>query len=195
MVRFVVTARSFKNLEGTFRGAGWEVIKVIWGSYWDPLIARDKDGKLLDIMESTVDGEYQNYKAKGGKYTRDNFFAKTPETAAMVANMSDADIWRLNRGGHDPVKVYAAYDRAVNTKGRPQVILAKTVKGYGMGDAGEGKNIAHGVKKMDIEALNSVSATVSPHSIFLMKIYQMYLMYTFPEDSEEYKYMRHVVKH
>ena len=176
-----------QELEGTFRGAGWEVIKVIWGSYWDPLIARDKDGKLLDIMESTVDGEYQNYKAKGGKFTRDNFFAKTPETAAMVANMSDADIWRLNRGGHDPVKVYAAYDRAVNTKGRPQVILAKTVKGYGMGDAGEGKNIAHQVKKMDIEAIkhfrDRFNIPVKDEDLADMPYYK------FPEDSEEYKYL------
>ncbi|MBU2882526.1 pyruvate dehydrogenase (acetyl-transferring), homodimeric type [Psychrosphaera sp. B3R10] len=176
-----------QELEGTFRGAGWEVIKVIWGSYWDPLISRDKDGKLLEIMESTVDGEYQNYKAKGGKYTRDNFFGKTPETAAMVANMSDADIWRLNRGGHDPVKVYAAYDRAKNTKGRPQVILAKTVKGYGMGDAGEGKNIAHGVKKMDLEALKAYR---DRHHLDISDEDLPNVPYvTFPEGSEEYKYM------
>ena len=176
-----------QELEGTFRGAGWEVIKVIWGSYWDPLISRDQDGKLLDVMESSVDGEYQNYKAKGGKYTRDNFFAKTPETAAMVANMSDADIWRLNRGGHDPVKVYAAYDKAVNTKGRPQVILAKTVKGYGMGDAGEGKNIAHGVKKMDLEALKAYR---DRHNINISDEDLPNVPYvTFPEGSEEYKYM------
>jgi pyruvate dehydrogenase E1 component len=177
-----------QELEGTFRGAGWEVIKVIWGSYWDPLIARDTDGKLLEIMENTVDGEYQNFKAKGGKFTRDNFFAKTPETAAMVANMSDKDIWRLNRGGHDPVKVYAAYDRAVNTKGRPQVILAKTVKGYGMGDAGEGKNIAHQVKKMDVEAIkhfrDRFNIPVKDEDLADMPYY------TFPEDSEEYKYMQ-----
>ncbi len=142
-----------QELEGTFRGAGWEVIKVIWGRYWDALINRDTTGKLLQLMEETVDGEYQNCKAKGGAYTRAEFFGKYPETAEMVANMSDDDIWRLNRGGHDPAKVYAAYARAVATEGRPTVILAKTVKGYGMGEAGEGKNIAHQVKKMDMSAV------------------------------------------
>ena len=142
-----------QELEGSFRGAGWNVIKVVWGKYWDPLIARDVDGDLLDIMNSTVDGEYQNYKALGGAYTRENFFGKKDSTKAMVANMSDSDIWRLNRGGHDPTKVYAAYHAASNHKGQPTVILAKTVKGYGMGDSGEGKNIAHQVKKMDVEAI------------------------------------------
>ncbi|UML93444.1 pyruvate dehydrogenase (acetyl-transferring), homodimeric type [Shewanella xiamenensis] len=142
-----------QELEGEFRGAGWEVVKVIWGRYWDPLLARDTSGKLLQLMEETVDGEYQNCKAKGGAYTREHFFGKYPETAEMVANMSDDDIWRLNRGGHDPVKVYAALDHARKTKGRPTVILAKTVKGYGLGDAGEGKNIAHNVKKMGIESI------------------------------------------
>ncbi|WP_341502949.1 pyruvate dehydrogenase (acetyl-transferring), homodimeric type [Gallaecimonas sp. GXIMD4217] len=146
-------SKIIQELEGTFRGAGWEVLKVVWGRYWDPLLASDTSGKLLQLMNETVDGEYQNCKAKGGKYTREQFFGKYPETAEMVANMSDDDIWRLNRGGHDPYKVYAAYHRAVNTKGRPTVILAKTVKGYGMGDAGEGKNIAHQVKKMDMEAI------------------------------------------
>ena len=142
-----------QELEGVFRGAGWNVIKVIWGQYWDPLIARDTDGKLLKVMEETVDGEYQNYKSKGGKFTRDNFFGKDPALLEMVANMSDSDVWRLNRGGHDPTKVYAAYHEAVNHKGQPTVILAKTVKGYGMGESGEGKNISHQVKKMDIDAL------------------------------------------
>jgi pyruvate dehydrogenase E1 component len=142
-----------QELEGDFRGAGWNVIKVIWGRYWDPLIARDTDGLLLRTMEETVDGEYQNYKAKGGKFTRDYFFGKHPKLLEMVANMSDQDIWRLNRGGHDPTKVYAAYHRAVNHQGQPTVILAKTVKGYGMGESGEGKNISHQVKKMNLEAL------------------------------------------
>ena len=142
-----------QELEGEFRGAGWNVIKVIWGRYWDPLIARDTDGKLLKVMEETVDGEYQNYKAKGGKYTRDNFFGKDPALLEMVANMSDEDIWRLNRGGHDPHKVYSAYHAAVNNSDRPTVILAKTVKGYGMGASGEGKNISHQVKKMNLDAL------------------------------------------
>ncbi|WP_444994526.1 pyruvate dehydrogenase (acetyl-transferring), homodimeric type [Aliikangiella sp. IMCC44359] len=142
-----------QELEGGFRGAGWNVIKVIWGRYWDPLIAQDVHGKLLKIMEETVDGEYQNYKSKGGKFTRDYFFGKDPALLEMVANMSDSDIWRLNRGGHDPTKVYAAYHAAVNHKGQPTVILAKTVKGYGMGESGEGKNISHQVKKMNLEAL------------------------------------------
>ncbi|WP_133408329.1 pyruvate dehydrogenase (acetyl-transferring), homodimeric type [Parashewanella tropica] len=142
-----------QELEGTFAGAGWEVVKLIWGRYWDPLLASDTSGKLLQLMEETVDGEYQNCKAKGGAYTREHFFGKYPETAAMVANMSDDDIWRLNRGGHDPVKIYAALDKAKKTKGRPTVILAKTVKGYGLGDAGEGKNIAHNVKKMAVDSI------------------------------------------
>lgn len=140
-----------QELEGSFRGAGWEVVKLIWGRYWDPLFLQDKTGKLLELMEETVDGEYQNCKAKGGAYTREHFFGKYPETKAMVANLSDEDIWRLNRGGHDPFKVYAAFKHAIETRGRPTVILAKTVKGYGMGKAGEGKNIAHQVKKMDMD--------------------------------------------
>ncbi|MFC3716497.1 pyruvate dehydrogenase (acetyl-transferring), homodimeric type [Luteimonas soli] len=140
-----------QELEGNFRGAGWNVIKTIWGSYWDPLLARDTSGKLRQLMMETVDGEYQNCKAFGGAYTREHFFGKYPETAALVANLSDADVWRLNRGGHDPHKVYAAYHEAVNTKGMPTVILAKTVKGYGMGAAGESLNPTHGTKKMDDE--------------------------------------------
>ncbi|NQY34324.1 MAG: pyruvate dehydrogenase (acetyl-transferring), homodimeric type [Alteromonadaceae bacterium] len=177
-----------QELEGTFRGAGWEVVKVIWGSYWDALIARDTSGKLLQLMNETVDGEYQNCKAKGGKYTRENFFNKYPETAAMVANMSDEDIYRLNRGGHDPVKVYAAYRKAIETIGRPTVILAKTVKGFGLGAAGEGLNIAHNVKKMDIDAVkyyrDRFNMPVSDDEIADLPFYK------FPEDSAEYKYMK-----
>ncbi|MBY6063859.1 pyruvate dehydrogenase (acetyl-transferring), homodimeric type [Pseudidiomarina sediminum] len=177
-----------QELEGTFRGAGWEVIKVLWGRYWDPLLYSDTEGKLAQIMQDSVDGEYQNYKAKGGAYTREHFFGKTEETKAMVANLSDEDIWRLNRGGHDPVKVYAAYHKAVNTKGRPQVILAKTVKGYGMGAAGEGKNIAHQVKKMEMEAIKHF------RDRFNIPIKDSELedipFYKFPEDSPEMKYMR-----
>jgi pyruvate dehydrogenase E1 component len=177
-----------QELEGTFRGAGWEVLKVIWGRYWDPLLARDTSGKLLDLMNETVDGEYQNYKAKGGAYTRENFFGKYPELKDMVSNMSDEDIWRLNRGGHDPVKVYASYKKAVETKGRPQVILAKTVKGYGMGSAGEGKNIAHNVKKMDVEAIkeyrNRFNIPLADEGIGDLPYFK------FAEDSEEMKYMR-----
>ena len=144
-----------QELEAEFRGAGWNVIKVIWGSYWDPLIARDTEGKLLKVMEETVDGEYQAYKANDGAYVREKFFGKHPELKALVANMSDADIWRLNRGGHDPHKIYAAYAAAVKYKGQPTVILAKTVKGYGMGEAGEGQNITHQQKKMGEETLQA----------------------------------------
>ncbi|MDI1298934.1 pyruvate dehydrogenase (acetyl-transferring), homodimeric type [Methylotenera sp.] len=142
-----------QELESNFRGAGWNALKVVWGSYWDPLLAMDKDGLLKKRMEECVDGEYQNFKQKGGAYTREHFFGKYPELKEMVAAMSDADIWRLNRGGHDPHKVYAAYHSAVNHKGQPTVILAKTVKGYGMGDAGEGQNTTHQQKSMDIESL------------------------------------------
>jgi pyruvate dehydrogenase E1 component len=144
-----------QELEGVFRGGGWNVLKVLWGGYWDALFARDSKGMLRKIMMDTVDGEYQNYKAKGGAYTREQFFGKTPETAAMVANMSDNDIWHLNRGGHDPHKVYAAYHAATHHKGEPTVILAKTVKGYGMGKAGEAQNITHQQKKMDNEAVKA----------------------------------------
>jgi len=144
-----------QELEADFRGAGWNVIKVIWGSYWDPLLTMDVKGLLRQRMEECVDGEYQNFKAKGGAYTREHFFGKYPELKAMVANMSDQDIWRLNRGGHDPHKVYAAYAAASKHKGQPTVILAKTVKGYGMGMAGEGQNITHQQKKMGKEALKA----------------------------------------
>lgn len=142
-----------QELESDFRGAGWNVIKVIWGSYWDPLIARDTTGLLLKRMEEAVDGEYQSYKAFNGAYVREHFFGKYPELLALVANMSDDDIWRLNRGGHDPHKVFAAYAAAMAHKGQPTVILCKTVKGYGMGEAGEGKNITHQQKKMGEDAL------------------------------------------
>jgi len=144
-----------QELEAVFRGAGWNVIKVIWGSYWDPLLARDKDGILLQRMEEAVDGDYQNYQVRGGSYTREHFFNSYPELQDMVANMSDEDIWRLNRGGHDPTKVYAAYAAAVKHQGQPTVILAKTVKGYGMGIAGEGQNITHQQKKLGEEALKT----------------------------------------
>ncbi len=142
-----------QELEAVFRGAGWNVIKVVWGGYWDPLLARDKKGLLRKRMEEAVDGDYQAYKAKGGAYTREHFFGKYPELLEMVANMSDEDIWRLNRGGHDPIKVYAAYKAAMEHRGQPTVILAKTVKGYGMGEAGEGQNITHSQKKMGEDAL------------------------------------------
>jgi pyruvate dehydrogenase E1 component len=144
-----------QELESDFRGSGWNVLKVVWGSYWDPLLAMDKDGLLKKRMEECVDGEYQNFKQKGGAYTREHFFGKYPELKEMVAAMSDADIWRLNRGGHDPHKVYAAYHSAVNHKGQPTVILAKTVKGYGMGEAGEAQNTTHQQKSMDLTSLKA----------------------------------------
>ena len=142
-----------QELEAVFRGAGWNVIKVIWGSYWDPLLARDATGLLRQRMEEAVDGEYQAYKARGGAFTREHFFGKYPELEAMVADMTDEDIWRLNRGGHDPHKIYAAYAAAVAHRDQPTVILAKTVKGYGMGESGEGQNITHQQKKMGEAAL------------------------------------------
>ena len=142
-----------QELESDFSGAGWNVIKVIWGAYWDPLLARDHDGILLKRMEEAVDGEYQKFKSRDGAYVRENFFGKYPELREMVSTMSDEEIWRLNRGGHDPHKIYAAYSAAMKHEGQPTVILAKTVKGYGMGAVGEGKNIAHQQKKMPLEAL------------------------------------------
>ena len=137
-----------QELEALFRGAGWNVIKVIWGRRWDPLIAQDTSGILLKCMEECVDGEYQDFKSKNGAYVREHFFGKDPALKAMVASMSDEQIWSLNRGGHDPTKVFAAYAAAVKHEGQPTVILAKTVKGYGMGEAGEGQNITHQQKKM-----------------------------------------------
>ena len=142
-----------QELEAAFGGAGWNVIKLVWGSRWDPLLASDDKGLLRKLMEETLDGEYQAYKANDGAYVREKFFGKHPETAAMVANMSDDEVWRLNRGGHDPLKVYAAYDAATRHKDEPTIILAKTVKGYGMGAAGEGQNTAHQQKKMDMDAI------------------------------------------
>ena len=142
-----------QELEGIFRGAGWNVIKVIWGSYWDPLLAKDKTGLLIKRMNECVDGEYQAFKAKGGAYVREKFFGKYPELKDLVSTMTDNDVWRLNRGGHDPHKVYAAYDAAIKTKGQPTVILAKTIKGYGMGKSGESTNITHQQKKLGEEDL------------------------------------------
>ncbi len=177
-----------QELEADFRGAGWNVIKVIWGSYWDPLIARDRDGRLQHLMEETVDGEYQAYKANDGAYVREHFFGKYPPLKALVANMSDEDIWRLNRGGHDPHKVYAAYHAAVRHTGQPTVILAKTVKGYGMGEAGEGQNITHQQKKMGDEALRAFrdrfNIPIADEEIAAAPFYKP------PQDSPELTYMR-----
>lgn len=179
-----------QELEGVFRGAGWNVIKNIWGSYWDPLLARDTSGKLRQLMMETVDGEYQNCKAFGGAYTRENFFGKYPETAQLVANLSDEDIWRLNRGGHDPHKVYAAYHQAVRTEGMPTVILAKTVKGYGMGASGEALNPTHQTKKMDDEAVrlfrDRFNLPISDKQLADGQV----PFYHPGEDSEEVQYMK-----
>ncbi len=144
-----------QELEGVFRGAGWNVLKVIWGSGWDPLLAADKTGMLHKLMEECVDGDYQDFKSKDGAYVREHFFGRYPETRDMVAGMTDDEIWALSRGGHDPNKVYAAYEAAVKNVGSPTVILAKTVKGYGMGEAGEGQNITHQQKKMGEDVLRA----------------------------------------
>ncbi len=177
-----------QELEAAFLGAGWNVIKVLWGSRWDPLLARDDQGLLRRRMEECLDGEYQNFKAKGGGYTRDNFFGQYPELKAMVANMSDDDIWRLNRGGHDTFKVHAAYAAAASHKGQPTVILAKTVKGFGMGASGESLNIAHQQKKLDDEALryyrDRFRIPISDEEINKVPFYKP------PEKSEEMEYLR-----
>ncbi len=177
-----------QELEADFRGTGWNVIKVIWGSYWDPLLMRDTKGLLRQRMEEAVDGEYQAFKAKGGLYTREHFFGKYPELKAMVANMTDEDIWRLNRGGHDPHKLYAAYAAAVKHQGQPTVILAKTVKGYGMGEAGEGQNITHQQKKMGEDALKAFrdrfNIPISDEEIADTPFYKP------PEDSAEIQYLK-----
>ena len=144
-----------QELEGEFRGSGWNVIKLLWGSYWDPLLARDKEEILRKVMMDTVDGDYQAMKANDGAFVRKHFFGQHPKLLEMVAKMSDDDIWRLNRGGHDPQKVYAAYHRAVNHKGQPTVLLIKTVKGFGMGKSGEGKNTAHQTKKLTDDDIKS----------------------------------------
>ena len=140
-----------QELEGEFRGSGWNVIKLLWGSDWDPLLSKDKDGALRKIMMDTLDGDYQGFKANDGAFVRKEFFGRDPRTLEMVAHMSDEEIFKLRRGGHDAQKVYAAYHKAVNTKGQPTVLLIKTVKGYGMGKAGEGKNTAHQAKKLSDE--------------------------------------------
>jgi pyruvate dehydrogenase E1 component len=142
-----------QELEGSFRGAGWNVLKVIWGSYWDPLLKADKTGLLMKRMNEVVDGEYQAMKAKGGAYVRERFFGKYPELKELVSSMTDNDIWKLNRGGHDPHKVYAAYHSAMQNKGSPTVVIAKTVKGYGMGKSGESINTTHQQKKLDEQDL------------------------------------------
>jgi pyruvate dehydrogenase E1 component len=176
-----------QELESDFRGAGWHVIKVIWGSYWDPLLAADKKGLLRQRMMECVDGDYQTFKAKDGAYVREHFF-NTPELKAMVAHWSDDDIWRLNRGGHDPHKVHAAYASAVAHTGQPTVILAKTIKGYGMGEAGEAQNITHQQKKM---GTTSIKAFRDRFKLPIKDEDLESLPYlSFPEGSKELTYMR-----
>ncbi|MQA40169.1 pyruvate dehydrogenase (acetyl-transferring), homodimeric type [Rugamonas aquatica] len=145
-----------QELEADFRGAGWNVVKVIWGPGWDALLKQDKEGILRKVMMETVDGEYQNYKAKDGAYVRANFFGKHPKLLEMVANMTDDDIWRLTRGGHDPHKIYAAFKVAQEHKGQPTVLLVKTIKGFGMGKHGEARNTAHNTKKLTDEAVREM---------------------------------------
>ena len=177
-----------QELEADFRGSGWNVIKLVWGSYWDPLLMRDTKGLLRKRMEEAVDGEYQVFKARDGAYVREYFFGKYPELKAMVANMTDEDVWRLNRGGHDPHKIYAAYAAAVKHQGQPTVILAKTVKGYGMGIAGEGQNITHQQKKMGENALRAFrdrfNIPLSDDEIAKTPFYRP------PEDSPEIQYLK-----
>jgi len=181
-----------QELEAVFRGAGWNVIKVIWGSYWDPLFMRDKNGILLKRMEECVDGEYQAFKSHDGAYVRKHFFGKYPELLEMVANMSDDDIWRLNRGGHDPHKVYAAYAAAMKHVGRPTVILAKTIKGFGMGGAGEAQNITHQQKKMGTLSVRSFrdrfNIPISDDRIDEVPFYRP------PDEEPEMKYLMERVK-
>jgi len=176
-----------QELESIFRGVGWKVIKVVWGSYWDPLLAKDKDGLLKRRMMECVDGDFQNYKSKDGAYVREHFFGKYPELKAMVANMSDEDIWRLNRGGHDPHKIYAAYHEAANTTDQPVVILAHTVKGYGMGTAGEGQMRTHSQKKLDEKEMiaykNRFNIPISDDQAARAEYYHP------GKDSDEYKYL------
>lgn len=175
------------ELEGIFEGAGWNVIKVMWGSRWDELLRKDTSGKLIQLMNETVDGDYQTFKSKDGAYVREHFFGKYPETAALVADWTDEQIWALNRGGHDPKKIYAAFKKAQETKGKATVILAHTIKGYGMGDAAEGKNIAHQVKKMNMDGVRHIrdrfNVPVSDADIEKLP----YI--TFPEGSEEHTYL------
>ncbi len=176
-----------QELESIFRGAGWNVIKVIWGSYWDPLLARDKQGLLLQRMEECLDGDYQAYNAKGGAYTREHFFGKYDELKEMVATMTDEDIWRLNRGGHDPAKVYNAYLTALQSSGKPTVIMTQTVKGYGMGGAGEGMNITHSQKQMEEDHLKAFrdrfNIPISDDQIAAAPFYKP------PAESEEITYL------
>ncbi|TQP14202.1 pyruvate dehydrogenase (acetyl-transferring), homodimeric type [Vibrio cholerae] len=178
-----------QELEGLFRGAGWNVVKVIWGNGWDKLLAKDTTGKLLQLMNETIDGDYQTFKAKDGAYVREHFFGKYPETAALVADMTDDEIFALKRGGHESSKLYAAFKNAQDTKGRPTVILAKTVKGYGMGDAAEGKNIAHQVKKMDMTHVLAMRNRLGLQDLISDEEVKNLLYLKLEEGSKEFEYL------
>src|SRR5579871_3855903 len=177
-----------QELEADFRGAGWNVIKVIWGTRWDPLLAEDHDGRLVRVMEESVDGEYQTYKSRDGAYVREYFFGKDPVLLDRVSRMSDEDIWLLNRGGLDQQKVYAAYHEAVAHRGAPTVILAKTIKGYGMGVSGEGQMVTHQAKKMTEDALitfrDRFELPLTDEQVRNAEYYRP------PEDSPEMRYLR-----
>ncbi|MCP4842898.1 MAG: pyruvate dehydrogenase (acetyl-transferring), homodimeric type, partial [Halieaceae bacterium] len=177
-----------QELEGIFRGAGWNVIKVIWGRKWDHLLEKDKTGLLQKRMDEVCDGDLQNYKYNGGAYTREHFFGKYPELLELVSDLSDNDIMYLNRGGHDPYKVYASYAAAVEEHHRPTVILAMTVKGYGTGEAGEASNETHALKKLDMESLKAFrdrfDIPVSDEALNDVPYYRP------PADSPEMRYMR-----
>jgi pyruvate dehydrogenase E1 component len=177
-----------QELEGVFRGAGWNVLKVIWGRRWDPLLEKDESGTLVRLMNETIDGDYQTFKSRDGAYVREHFFGRYPETRDLVKDMTDEDIWHLNRGGHDPYKIYAAYKAAVEHEGQPTVILAKTIKGYGLGTAGEGMNVAHQQKKMVIEQLRAFrdrfAIPVSDAELEGVPFLRP------PEDGPEMKYLR-----
>jgi pyruvate dehydrogenase E1 component len=175
-----------QELEREFRGSGWNVIKVVWGRHWDPILARDSKGLLQELMNEVVDGELQNFKAKGGSYTREKFFGKHPEVLEMVSDLTDEDIYKLNRGGHDPYKVYAAYHKAVNNKGAPTVVLALTTKGYGTGSR-EADNTTHQVKKLTLENIqafrNRFDIPIDDHELEALPYIK------FDKDSPEYKYL------
>ncbi|WMY95728.1 MAG: pyruvate dehydrogenase (acetyl-transferring), homodimeric type [Arsenophonus sp.] len=175
------------ELEGIFHGAKWKVIKVLWGGRWDALFRKDTSGKLIKLMNETLDGDYQTFKSKDGAYIRANFFNRYPETSALVKDMSDDEIWSLNRGGHDSKKIYAAFKEAQKTKDKPTVILAQTIKGYGLGNSAEGKNIAHQVKKIDLEGVryfrNRFNIKVSDDKLSSLPFI------SFKKSSDEYQYL------
>ncbi|SJL85360.1 pyruvate dehydrogenase (acetyl-transferring), homodimeric type [Vibrio palustris] len=178
-----------QELEGLFRGAGWNVVKVLWGNNWDSLLAKDTSGKLLQLMNETIDGDYQTFKSKDGAYVREHFFGKYPETAALVADWTDEEIFALKRGGHETSKMYAAFKNAQDTKGKPTVILAQTVKGYGMGEAAEGKNIAHQVKKMDMTHVHQMRDRLGLQDLVSDEEVKSLPYLKLEEGSAEYEYL------